>query len=54
MQEEKKINILSAEKQRIPNTLVDLNEAQQKEIHELIETLEEDDDVQAVFHNMQE
>lgn len=52
--EEKKINILSAEKQRIPNTLVQLNEAQQKEIHELIETLEEDDDVQAVFHNMQE
>lgn len=52
--EEKKINILSAEKQRISNTLVELNEAQQKEIHELIETLEEDDDVQAVFHNMAE
>lgn len=52
--EEKKITILSAEKQRIPNTLVELNEEQQKEIHELIETLEEDDDVQAVFHNMAE
>lgn len=52
--EEKKINILSAEKQRIPNTLVELNEQQQKEVRELIEALEEDDDVQAVFHNMAE
>ncbi len=52
--EAKKINILSSEKQRIPNTLVDLNEAQQKEINELVTTLEEDDDVQAVFHNMKE
>lgn len=52
--EEKKINILSAEKQRIPNTTVDLNEEQKKEVRELIETLEEDDDVQAVFHNMVE
>ena len=52
--EEKKINILSAEKQRIPNTLVELNEEQQKEVRELVETLEEDDDVQAVFHNMAE
>lgn len=52
--EEKKINILSAEKQRIPNTTVELNEAQQKEVRELIEALEEDDDVQVVFHNMSE
>ena len=52
--EEKKINILSAEKQRIPNTIVQLNGEQQKEVRELIETLEEDDDVQAVFHNMAE
>lgn len=52
--EEKKINIIGAEKQRIPNTLVTLTEAQQKEINELIKDLEEDDDVQAVFHNMAE
>lgn len=52
--EEKKINILSAEKQRIPNTVTVLNDAQQKEVRELIEALEEDDDVQAVFHNMAE
>lgn len=50
--EEKKINILSAEKQRIPNTTTELAEVQQKEVQELINTLEEDDDVQAVFHNM--
>ena len=52
--EAKKINILGAEKQRIPNTLVELNEEQQKEVRELIAALEEDDDVQAVFHNMAE
>lgn len=52
--EEKKINILSAEKLRIPNTTKELNEEQQKEVHGLIEALEEDDDVQAVFHNMAE
>ena len=52
--EEKKITILSAEKQRIPSTMVDLNEEQKKEVRELIESLEEDDDVQAVFHNMAE
>jgi YebC/PmpR family DNA-binding regulatory protein len=52
--EERKINIISAEKQRIPGTYVTLNEEQKKEINELIEALEEDDDVQMVFHNMQE
>jgi YebC/PmpR family DNA-binding regulatory protein len=52
--EERKINIISAEKQRIPGTYVTLNEEQQKEINELVEALEEDDDVQMVFHNMQE
>jgi len=52
--EEKKINIVSAEKQRIPNSYAELNESQEKEVRALIEQLEEDDDVQAVFHNMQE
>ena len=52
--EERKINIVSAEKQRIPNTMVDVNEEQKKEIMELVTALEEDDDVQAVFHNMAE
>ncbi|MEW6469228.1 MAG: YebC/PmpR family DNA-binding transcriptional regulator [Bacteroidota bacterium] len=50
--EERKINVISAEKQRIPNTLVELNEAQQEEIIKLVESLEQDDDVQHVYHNM--
>ena len=52
--ESKKINIIGAEKQRIPNTYVTLNQVQQKEIQDLVKDLEEDDDVQAVFHNMAE
>ena len=50
--EEKNINVISAEKQRIPNTWVELNEAQQAEVIKMIEALEEDDDVQHVYHNM--
>lgn len=50
--EEKGINIISAEKQRVPATFVELNESQQEEVIKLIETLEQDDDVQQVFHNL--
>lgn len=50
--EEKGINIISAEKQRIPNTFVEMNESQQDEVIKLIEALEEDDDVQHVYHNL--
>jgi YebC/PmpR family DNA-binding regulatory protein len=50
--EEKGINIISAEKQRIPSTTVELNESQQEEVLRLVETLEEDDDVQNVYHNL--
>jgi YebC/PmpR family DNA-binding regulatory protein len=50
--EEKGINVISAEKQRIPNTLVELNESQQEEVIKLVESLEEDDDVQHVYHNL--
>lgn len=52
--EEKGITILSAELDRIPTNTTELNEEQQKEVHALIERLEEDDDVQNVFHNMKE
>lgn len=52
--EEKGIAILNAELQRIPKTTVELNEEQQKEVLALVERLEEDDDVQAVYHNMKE
>lgn len=50
--EEKGVNIISAEKQRIPNTLVELNESQQEEVIKLVESLEQDDDVQHVYHNL--
>jgi len=50
--EEKGIAVKSASTQRIPSTLKELNEEQAKEVIELIQTLEEDDDVQAVYHNL--
>ena len=50
--EEKKINVISAENQRIPNTLVEVSEAQQHEVIKMVEALEQDDDVQHVYHNM--
>ncbi len=50
--EEKGINVISAELQRIPKTFVELQEAQQDDIIKLVESLEQDDDVQHVFHNM--
>ena len=51
--EEKSINILSAELQRIPISIIELGDAAADEIGQLVEKLDEDDDVQAVFHNMQ-
>jgi YebC/PmpR family DNA-binding regulatory protein len=52
--EQKGINVISAESERIPNTTTKLTVEQQEEIYTLVEKLEEDDDVQAVFHNMAE
>lgn len=50
--EEKGITVTSAELIRVPNMQNELTEEQQKEVDELIDKLEEDDDVQNVFHNM--
>jgi len=50
--EERGINAITAELQRIPTTTVELNEEQAKEVLELIDRLEQDDDVQQVFHNL--
>ena len=50
--EDKGIVVISAELQRIPNTFVELTEAQEEELLELIDKFEEDDDVQAVYHNI--
>jgi YebC/PmpR family DNA-binding regulatory protein len=51
--EEKGFTVTSSELQRIPVTLAaPLTEAQEEEVLNLIDKLEEDDDVQAVYHNM--
>jgi len=51
--EEKGIDVASTELQYIPTNTKELNEEQKKEVNELIEAMEEDDDVQSVYHNMQ-
>lgn len=51
--EEKNLEIKATEFQYIPSNYKELNEEQQKEVNELIEAIEEDDDVQSVYHNMQ-
>lgn len=50
--EERKIEIVSAEFERIPTTIKELSEEQQVDVNKLLEKLEDDDDVTAVFHNM--
>ncbi len=51
--EERNLEIAGTEFQFIPSNYKELNAEQQKEMQELIEALEEDDDVQSVYHNMQ-
>ncbi|MBL8004344.1 MAG: YebC/PmpR family DNA-binding transcriptional regulator [Candidatus Kapabacteria bacterium] len=50
--DQKAIAVISAELQRIPNTFVEVNDDQLDEVLKVIDGLEEDDDVQAVYHNM--
>ena len=52
--EEHNFEILSSGVDRIPTTLKKLNEAQEADVNKLLEKIEEDDDVQNVYHNMQE
>lgn len=52
--EERKLEIVGAELQRIPTTTIELTDEQAEEISNLIEKFEEDEDVTAVFHNMRE
>lgn len=52
--EEAGIAVESAELRRIPNTTVTLTDEQAEDVIKLIERIEEDDDVQNVFHNMNE
>jgi len=51
--EEKNIEIKATELQYIPTNYKEVTEEQRKEVNILIEALEEDDDVQSVYHNMQ-
>ena len=52
--EENNIEILSSGFERIPTTTTALTEEQQQDVNKLLEKLEEDDDVQNVYHSMQE
>jgi YebC/PmpR family DNA-binding regulatory protein len=46
------VTIVSVDKERIPASFVELNEEQVEEVNKLIDRLEEDEDIQNVFHNM--
>ncbi len=46
------VEVLSAAPQRIPLSTVTVTPAQEEEIQKIIEKLDDDDDVQNVFHNM--
>ncbi|MFM7106460.1 MAG: YebC/PmpR family DNA-binding transcriptional regulator [Flavobacteriales bacterium] len=50
--EEKGITVKKAGLERIPNSFAEISEEQTDEILELVEKIEEDDDVQAVYHNL--
>ena len=50
--ESRRIEIISSEFERIPKQMKELNDELKKEVNILIEKIEEDDDVQTVFHNM--
>lgn len=50
--EEKGLEVMSAELTRIPSTTVELNDHQSNEVLKLIDNLEQDEDVQKVYHNL--
>jgi YebC/PmpR family DNA-binding regulatory protein len=50
--EERKLPIISAESEYVAQTPVELPEDQAKEVLELIDAMEQDEDVQRVFHNL--
>lgn len=50
--EERNITPISAEVEWIPGTTVPVSDEQAEDVSKLIEKLEQDDDVQKVFHNM--
>ncbi|WP_291400997.1 YebC/PmpR family DNA-binding transcriptional regulator [Daejeonella sp.] len=52
--EEKGIPVISSKLERIAQSTTEVNEEQAADVFKLIDKLEEDDDVQAVYHNMAE
>jgi YebC/PmpR family DNA-binding regulatory protein len=52
--EENGFEIFSAEFERIPNDMKELTEEQKAQVTKLLDKIEEDEDVQNVFHNMVE
>jgi len=52
--EENGFEIFSAEFERIPNDMKELNEEQKAQVMKLLDKIEDDEDVQNVFHNMVE
>ncbi len=50
--EEKKLKVITAELQYVPNSTNELNEKQEEDVLKLIAAVEEDEDVQNVYHNM--
>lgn len=50
--EENGFEIFSAEFERLPNDMKELNEEQKAQVNKLLEKIEDDEDVQNVFHNM--
>jgi YebC/PmpR family DNA-binding regulatory protein len=50
--EERKLPVISAEHEYLPQTPVELPEAQATEVLELVDAMEQDEDVQKVFHNL--
>lgn len=52
--EERKIEVTNSELQRIPHDYKELEGEDAEKIHDLIAKIEQDDDVQAVFHTMKD
>jgi transcriptional/translational regulatory protein YebC/TACO1 len=50
--EQRKLPLISADSEYVPQTPVHLSEDQAKEVLELVDALEQDEDVQRVFHNL--
>jgi transcriptional/translational regulatory protein YebC/TACO1 len=50
--EERKINLIETSKVYIPTTTKELTPEQEAEVMAMIEKMEEDDDIEAVYHNI--